>query len=131
MSQSFKLRFDEMRENSPAKNEKPSEQDDVKGLYHASGYGRNLCLVWPDGRRFFLNYAYLISGEYNPGDPLNEIILTFSSHIAILKGYNLQPLYMELLDHLPRVVEAVETRYVSGDELNESTVIEITTAVVE
>lgn len=131
MSQSFKLRFDEMRENSPVKTEKPTEPDNDTGLYHASGYGRNLCLVWPDGRRFFLNYAYLISGEYNPGDPLNEIILTFSSHTAILKGYNLQLLYMELLDHLPRVVEAVETRYVSGTELNESIVTEIITAALE
>ncbi len=35
---------------------------------------RNLCFVQPDGKRLFLNYAYLVSGEYSP--ETNTIVLT-------------------------------------------------------
>lgn len=126
MSHGFKLRFDQMRENSPAKTE--AEQEPVLSgpddTMHPLGHARNLCLVWPDGKRAFFNYAYLISAHFDPGSDMNLITLGFSSQAVTLKGYGLELLFMELLDHLPRIITAFDPRYESILE-NPVMVIEI------
>jgi len=111
MNTDLKLRFDQMRQGDPSKPENLSGGTGDSTVSHLTGYARNLCLVWPDGRRYFLNYAYLIGGEFLVGEEMNQITLNFSSHTAILKGYGLQTLYMELLDHLPKIVSAIDPRY--------------------
>ncbi|MCF0075235.1 hypothetical protein LZD49_32430 [Dyadobacter sp. CY261] len=125
MSHGFKLRFDQMRENSPAKTD--GEEEPVLGgsddAMHSLGHARNLCLVWPDGRRAFFNYAYLISADFNPGNEMNLIKLGFSSQTVVLKGYGLESLFMQLLDHLPKIIAMIDKRYTMNDE--SSQVLEI------
>eukprot|EP01031_Cornospumella_fuschlensis_P001151 gene1151-1443_t len=132
MSHGFKLRFDQMREGNPAKPE--SEQEPVPGgsddTTHPVGHARNLCLVWPDGKRAFYNYAYLISAELDMSGEVNQIRLAFSSQAVLLKGYSLEALFMQLFDHLPRIITAIDPRYIKT-ESTESIVVAIQIEVDE
>lgn len=128
MNREFKLRFDQMREGDPSKMEKPVQTETGNDMFHTLVHARNLCLIWPDGKRLFLNYAYLLAGEFTIGSEKNEIKLSFSSHTATLKGYGLEALFMELLDHLPRIIIALDERYVTEDSsgVRDMVVVEIT-----
>jgi len=125
MSQGFKLRYDEMRENDPTKASNASRSSGENDYYDSPGNARSLCLVWPDGKRAFFSYAYLVSGEFSLADDKNVIVLSFSSHTLTLKGYGLEPLLMALLDHLPKIIVAADTRYVLNDNLKEVLVLDI------
>lgn len=83
---------------------------------------RNLCFVQPDGKRLFLNYAYLVSGEYSP--EANTIKLIYTTHEITLKGRNFEGLFENLMTHVPRQIVAVEKRY-------EGTIEEMATVVFE
>ncbi|MCK8491756.1 hypothetical protein M0L20_07820 [Spirosoma sp. RP8] len=110
MNQGFKLRYDQMRQSNPT----GSDPQTVDQNDHSSpGHVRNLCFNWPDGKRMFFNYAYLIACEFNPESDKNAIQLVFSSHIVTLHGYGLDPLFISLLDHLPRFITMIDERYVS------------------
>ena len=124
MNQGFKLRFDQLRDNDPTG---PADGSDMLLVeqYPTNGNTRNVCLVWPDGRRAFLNYAYLVAGEYEPNGETNVIRLGFSSHNVTLQGYSLEPLFMALLDHLPRIITAIDPRYVLDEDRESSVVISI------
>lgn len=124
MNQGFKLRYDQLRENDPTGTEQESGAG-ASEQYFNSGHTRNVCLVWPDGRRAFLNYAYLVVGEFEPNDEKNVIKLGFSSHNVTLQGYSLETLFMALLDHLPRIITAIDPRYVLDEDKQKSVVIEI------
>jgi hypothetical protein len=125
MNQGFKLRYDQLRENDPT----GTDQENSAGateLYPSSGHTRNVCLVWPDGRKAFFNYAYLIAGEFEPNSDKNLIKLSFSSYSVVLHGYSLETLFMALLDHLPRIIKAVDPRYVLDEDKIKEVVIEMT-----
>ncbi|MDR6193344.1 hypothetical protein [Siphonobacter sp. SORGH_AS_0500] len=124
MDHGFKTRFDQMRENNPASSEgkQPIQVVPNHDTFHPIGYARNLCLIWPDGRRYFFNYAYLIAAEFLPSHDKNIIRLDFSSHQIILKGYELESLFMQLLDHLPRLICTVDPRYTNNINEGESLV---------
>lgn len=121
MNRNFKLRFDQMKEGNPTEGEPQTpalpEEEFTRPL--------NLCLVWPDGKRFFLSYSYLIAGELNVDGEKNEILLYFSSHTVTLRGYGLEALFTELLEQLPKMIVVTEERYTATDETNETTVVEI------
>ncbi|PSR55784.1 hypothetical protein AHMF7605_20920 [Adhaeribacter arboris] len=119
MSQGFKLRYDQMRENDPTKVDTDSKVSHKNDYYDSPGNSRSLCLVWPDGRRVFLSYSYLVSGEFKLDGDKNVITLTFSSYKVILKGFGLQPLFMALLDHLPRMIVAIDSRYALSDNMKD------------
>ena len=110
MSLDFKLHYDRLREGDPTKPD-TAATNEASAFYEESSHARNLCLVWPDGKRQFLNYAYLVSGTFMPGDEMNEIKLYFSAYTVTLKGYRLESLFIALLDHLPRQVVQIEARY--------------------
>ncbi|MCF0061325.1 hypothetical protein MUK70_18980 [Dyadobacter chenwenxiniae] len=133
MSQGFKLRFDQMRENSPAKTEIEQEPVFVRpdDTVHPIGHARNLCLVWPDGRRAFFNYAYLVSADFDPNNAMNVIRLGFSSQNVLLQGYGLEALFMQLLDHLPRIITAIDPRYLPVETGSGSIVVNIEVEVAE
>ncbi|GGD64238.1 hypothetical protein GCM10011514_30250 [Emticicia aquatilis] len=124
MSHGFKLRFDEMRESDPT-NLDATQKNETDDFYQNLGHARNICFIWSDERRMFLNYAYLIAGEFNPNNEKNLIKLIFSSHTVLLHGYHLETLYTALLDHLPRFIREVDARYALSDESKEGIVIEI------
>lgn len=124
MSHGFKLRFDEMRESDPT-NLDATQKIETDDFYQNSGHARNICFVWSNEKRLFLNYAYLIAGEFNPNDEKNLIKLIFSSHTVSLYGYHLESLYAALLDHLPRFIIETDARYDLSDESKEGIVVEI------
>lgn len=111
MSQRFSLKMDEMRQGNPAATDDIPEagpRDD--DLYYPSyGNVRNICFCWPDGRRMFLNYAYLISGDYEAQE--NRITLVFSTHSVMLQGINLQTVFFKLMSQHIRLLQCVDSRY--------------------
>jgi hypothetical protein len=110
MSQSFKFKYDEMRENDPAGNNSNTNEGFSDGaFYPSSGSVRNVCFVFLDGKRLFLNYAYLVSGEYNPEE--NMILLAFTTHAVALKGIRLETLYNQFIQQLNKIVACVDERY--------------------
>lgn len=125
MNQGFKLRFDQLRENDPT-GTSPETGAGMNELYASPGHTRNVCLVWPDGRRTFLNYAYLVAGEFQPNSEQNLIRLSFSSHSVVLHGYGLEALFMALLDHLPRIIVATDPRYMLDEDKTKAVIVEIT-----
>jgi hypothetical protein len=131
MNQGFRLRFDEMRESDPTNSESPQKNEKDDEFYLLAGHTRNLCLVWANEKRMFLNYAYLVAGEFNPNDEKNLIKLTFSSHTVSLYGYHLEPLYIALLDHLPRFIVETDIRYALNDESKEGVVTQIVVELKE
>ena len=111
MNQGFKFKFNEMREGNPAQSDgqeenKPGHPSDV---YPAAGHNRNLCFAWPDGKRKFLNYAYLVSADYSPDE--DKIDLEFTTHAVVLKGLRLSTLYDALMEQLPKFICCMEARY--------------------
>lgn len=79
------------------------------GNYPTAGNVRNVCFVMPDGKMIFLNYAYLVAGEYNSED--STITLSFTSHMVSLRGYNLESIYVDLMFQLCKQVNYIDERY--------------------
>jgi hypothetical protein len=122
MSQGYNLKFDKMRENNPASNQDTSSTEANAERYVTPGTTRNVCFIWPDGKRMFFNYAYLIAAEFDPKEDMNEIKLEFSSHTVALKGYGLEAIFMDFLDHVPRIVTALDSRYLNHRNSNQYSV---------
>lgn len=124
MSQSFKFRYEEMRENNPGQSQ-PAYAEDLGSdlLYHSGGGARNVCFILLDGRRLFLNYAYLVSGEYNPDESM--ILLAFTTHTVLLKGVRLEKLYEQFMQQLNRIVLCIEERYTHLQEADKPIVYQI------
>ncbi|HRH03871.1 MAG TPA: hypothetical protein PLN13_03485 [Bacteroidia bacterium] len=118
---SFKLKFDEMKENDPSKNE--VGKDENLELYPNSGNSRNLLFTWPSGDSEFLNYSYLVGGKFFKEE--SKIVLTYTSHLVTLKGLNLKDLHDALLLNFPKRIDCVEERYVETLESNDPVVTEI------
>ena len=108
MSQDFKLNFYDSREVKQTGQETGDAQDE-SALYDTPGNVRNLCFVWPDGRMKFLNYAYLISANFNPIE--GEIMIIFSSSKIILKGHSLVTLFKLLITFQVKLITCVDCRY--------------------
>lgn len=130
MNHKFSLKFDKMRDNNPS----APEGDAVPNLfaknnYETPGHVRNVCFVMLDGKMIFLNYAYLVAGEHNPEN--STITLSFTSHVVILKGYNLEILYADLMFQLCKQVICMDERYDAVEEKDQGSVTEITIAIVE
>ncbi len=88
--------------------------------YDAPDSVRNLCFVQPDGKRLFLNYAYLVSGEYVPEE--DSINLVFTTHTVKLTGHHLDALYESLAEHVPKKIACVDKRYEATEGETEAVV---------
>lgn len=121
MNQDFKLKFDEMRENDPT----GENGEQANERFASTGHVRNLCFVWPDGKKKFLNYAYLVSCDYDPDE--NTITLNFTSDTVLIKGSGLDGVFEELFSHIPKRIVCVDVRYNSvangGSIINDITLI--------
>lgn len=106
MNQGFKSKFDEMRQGNPADKEAQKTENQS---FSDIGHVRNLCFVWPDGKKKFLNYAYLVSGDYSPKDSM--VTLIFTSETVKIKGSSLDKLFDQLLGHITKQIVCVEPRY--------------------
>ncbi|THF52827.1 hypothetical protein E6C50_01040 [Flavobacterium supellecticarium] len=70
---------------------------------------RNVCFVMLDGKHIFLNYSYLVAGEYFLEE--NKITLHFTTHIITLTGKNLENLYQDLMMHMAKIIIVTNDRY--------------------
>lgn len=126
MSQNFKLKFDEMRQGNPVAQD--TEDGTPYKTYGTEGHVRNICFEWPDGKMKFLNYAYLVSGEYNPDE--SKITLTFTSEIVIVSGNNLGALFVDLINHIPKLLSYSDDRYSGLKDGQDVVIKEITISMV-
>lgn len=98
--------------------ESPSPKEGVTGAtestndierFDTTANVRNLCLVDVSGKQVFLNYSYLMSGEFLPDE--NSITLFFTTHTVTLKGNNLEDLFEGLTTHAVKKIVRIEQRY--------------------
>jgi hypothetical protein len=120
MNQKYKLKFDELWENDPTKKEAVEEK---LQSFPSHSHARNLCIVWEDGKRMFLNYAYLISGELLPEESM--LTLTFTTHTVQFKGSRLEILFEEFTNHLIKQIACTDERYNATIGEDEAVVNEI------
>lgn len=109
MSHDFKFKFDQMRDNHLEKKDE---------TYAGESHVRNVCFEQLDGKSVFLNYAYLVSGEYIPEE--NTIVLCFTSHTVTVKGIGLAALYQDFFTHTPKHIACSDERY---NEINGGMVV--------
>lgn len=130
MSQDFKLKFDSMRNSNPSAPENSSLGNAIgeSEFYPTLGNNRNLCFVWPDGKRMFLNYAYLISGELDLESTI--IRLHFSTHLVQVEGCRLNLVFDQLIDQVLRILIVQDTRYKLLNESN-PIITRITSSIIE
>lgn len=107
MSHDFKNRLNDYLSSDPTKKDDETLKSDA---YSESGV-RNVRFVLLDGQHIFLNYNYLVAGEFFSED--KKIVLHFTTHIITLQGYNLERLYLDLMMHLPKTIIAINDRYSS------------------
>lgn len=124
---SLKFKFDD-KQNNPAQDQgsaSGAEQHIEK--YGSPGEGKSICFIQPDGKKTFLNYAYLIGGELSPEE--DQINLIFSTHHVELKGHALDNLFDDLAQSLPKTIKCSDERYLQTQNFPSSVVtrIEIST----
>lgn len=104
--------YDKMRQNDPTgKTDNAAKEES----YPTASNTRNLIFILKDGKYHFLNYAYLVSGEYSPDASL--ITLIYTTHTVTIKGETLEPLFEALVSHLPRIIRCMDERY--NDTVND------------
>lgn len=96
--------FNKMRDNDPTGKDIFKEES-----FATASNARNLTFILANGRAQFLNYAYLVMGDYLADE--NTIILTYTSHIVTLKGTTLEPLFIDLASNIPRILVCDDERY--------------------
>ena len=106
MSSGFKFKYDQMLENDPAS---PGNNNAGENSFPKENHVRNVCFITPDKKHFFLNYGYLVSGEFDPDK--DKITLIFTSHTVLLQGTNLEALFFEFIEHHPRLIHCEMDRY--------------------
>lgn len=125
MNQKFKDKFEELRNNDPSKKdgEKTDSQDNEH--YDTPGNSRMLSFAWPDGRKLFLNYAYLVSGELTEAEETSTITLTFTSQTITLKGYALETMFSDIIQQKLKIVTETNPRYASPEKGEKAVILEI------
>lgn len=106
-------------------NNKEKNQDEQKSIeqYKSAGTTRNLCFVQPNNKAIFLNYAYLISGEFDPD--ASAIILTYTTHVVTVRGSNLEGLFENLMHQSARVIACTDKRYENLEDRKEAIISEL------
>lgn len=97
--------FDENKE------EKETGDPVKEGAYIAPSNIRTVCFIPKEGKAAFLNYAYLVSCEYDFKEG-KMIELYFTTHKITLEGYGLEPAFWALMLHTPRIIQCTEERYI-------------------
>ena len=121
---SLDLKYDKVaKKNSDQSKDSEEKKSDDIVLYETESNVRNLCIVLADGRQVFLNYAYLISGEFFPKE--STIKLIFTTHTVMIKGYALEILFNSFVTHNTKQVRSVENRYAEINNKRENLITEI------
>lgn len=109
MSQEFNLRYNDIQPDSKADDNTQPKQSECVTYYETEGHARNVCFVLENGDRIFLNYAYLISGEYEHENGM--VKLTFTTHFVSIFGSNLLDLCWSISCNLPMQIQMDDHRY--------------------
>ncbi|MBA4853455.1 hypothetical protein [Emticicia sp. BO119] len=115
MSQNYKLRFDQMKENNPGQSGSTS-QDDTSAFYASEGSIRNFCLVWKDGNMDDFPYSYVVHTQFRIGQEKNTMIIELPSKLITLFGYGLTSLFLAFKKQLPQFIYQVDERYAEEAE---------------
>lgn len=88
-----------------------SNETDAKATEHypSASNTRNIIFEWADGRKLFLNYAFLISCELSKDN--DRVILIFTNCTIHVDGIKLQLLFDQLNSQIVRVVKEATPRY--------------------
>ncbi len=86
-------------------------------LYDIGCAVRNVCFISEMGRRAFFNYAYLVSVELLSSDKMDIVKVYFTSQVIVLKGYNLQRRFEQLMNHALKVIVAKDARYITETDI--------------
>lgn len=121
MSQDFKLKFDEYKDNDPTHTPGEGGNPDY---YPSGGNIRNLTFIWPNGMAQSFSYSYLVTPKLEPDG--TSITFEFTSHFVEVKGINLSSLFFDILLQTPRFIRIKEKRYQQLEDNNKPVVNEIT-----
>jgi hypothetical protein len=107
MSQDYKNFYQQMKDNAA----ETSNENEAKGADHypAPSNTRNIIFEWVDGRKLFLNYAFLISCELSKDN--DRLILSFTNCTINIDGVKLQLLFEQLISQMVRVIKETNSRY--------------------
>jgi hypothetical protein len=117
MNRDFLSNFERPNQDKGDEQTTSDNSEELREAEYGDGdYIRNVCFVWPDGRRKFLNYGRLDSGEIN--EEQDTINLFFRPENVELVGLRLLPLFEAFIDHKPKFVYCDDARYneLSTDE---------------
>jgi len=106
MSQNYKDHLDRLLDHEPVTSD--NIHADASAYPNVSNT-RNLLLVMADSNRKFLNYSFLISGDYLKSE--GYIRLEFTTHIVTMKGLQLEQLYNALFEHRVKIIVCRDARY--------------------
>lgn len=122
MNRDFLSNFE--RPSKPKSTPVEPEQEEAnmdENEFSDNDYVRNVCFVWPDGRRKFMNYGRLDSGEISPEK--DNIRLFFGSEVIELIGLNLENLFTSFALHKRKYVFCDDARYNDLNEDDNATII--------
>lgn len=106
----------------------PEEQKSVE-LYDTAGHARNICFVQESGVMTFLNYAYLISGQYNP--ETSVITLGFTTHLVVIKGCGIDSVFAAIIESKARKIIQINNRYLEIQNARIEIISEIEISKIE
>lgn len=109
MSHEHKNRLTDYLFSDPTKASEAINNNGITNFEENYSGVKNVCFVLLDGKQIFLNYNYLVSGEFFPEE--NKITLYFTTHIVSLQGCHLEKLYFDLIQHLPKIIIVINDRY--------------------
>jgi hypothetical protein len=95
------LRYSQIKENNPTPRQtalRPTKPE-------------KLCIHWENGDKALFYYSYLIGVRLRLEGETNVMTLTFMGEQVVLKGYNLDLLFMDFVYQEPHVIEVRTPRY--------------------
>ncbi|MCX2495242.1 hypothetical protein OQX63_17260 [Pedobacter sp. PF22-3] len=114
MSQSFRLKSDELRQNNPARDVRQQDDPSYK-IYPDNGQIRNFMLTWPDGSSTTIPYYTVGRIEYSSAD--GSITVVIGNENIVFAGVDLKSLYNDFFFQLPLEIIVTDERY---NEVNKS-----------
>lgn len=109
MSHEHKSRLTDYLSSDPTKKTEANSSNGISYFDKDDTGVKNVCFVLLDGKHIFLNYNYLVAGEFFPEE--NKIVLHFTTHVITLTGQKLEKLYQDFMQHLPKIIIATNDRY--------------------
>lgn len=122
---SLKYKFEGNNEKEPEKKDDeilPVDENAIE-LFDTVSSVRNVCFIETNGKETFLNYSYLVSGEFSPDESC--ITLVFTTHTVKLKGSRLKELHESFMNHQPKKLCAIAKRYAETLKTDKAIISEI------